>query len=154
MKRLVTLIISTLLISSLLCIPVAAAETNNHDGQLLVSESVDYIGNDTYYVERIYIPAIQPCGNTKTGTKTAQYVTGGTTIYAISVTGTFTYDGTSSDATSASYSIATYVEGATIKSGNAYTSGASAIATGSVSYIGVTLQKTVTLTCDKNGKLS
>lgn len=154
MKRFALLIVCVSLINCLFCIPGGAAEMDAQDGQILISETVEYIGNDTYYVERIFVPAIQPLVNTKTGTKTAQYIAGGTTIYTISVTGIFNYDGSTSEATSASYSIATYVEGATITSGNAYTSGASAIATGSVSYIGVTLQKTVTLTCDKDGKLS
>lgn len=154
MKRFIVLVICVLLVSSLLCLPAAAAELNEQNGQILISETVEYVGDNAYYVERIYIPSIQTYSNAKTGTKTAQYITGGTTIYTISVTGNFTYDGTSSNATSASYSIATYVEDATIKSGNAYISGASAIATGSVTYHGATLQKTVTLTCDKNGKLS
>lgn len=154
MKKYILLFVCVLLISNTLVISASATESDNQNDQILVSETVEYISDDLYYVERIYIPSIQPYGNTKTGTKTAACVSSGTTIFAISVTGNFTYDGTTSDATSASYSIATYVENAKIKSGNAYTSGSSAIATGSVSYLGITLQKTVTLTCDKNGNLS
>ncbi len=153
MKRLISLLICIILISSTLILPSAALELSETE-QVMISQTVENLGNGCYYIETIYIPSIQSYSSAKTGTKTAQYIASGTTIYTISVTGTFTYDGTTSDATSATCKIATYVDGATILSRNAYTSGASAIATGSVSYIGVTLQKTVTLTCDKNGNLS
>lgn len=153
MKKIFTLVLCITLSISILVLP-ASATTIAENEQIVVSQTVEDLGNGDYYIETIYVPAIQTFGSSKTGTKTAQFVSSGTTIYAISVTGVFTYDGVSSEATSASGSIATYVENATIKSRSAYTSGASAIATGSVSYLGLTLQKTVTLTCDKNGNLS
>lgn len=153
MKRMFVLILCVILSISILVLPVSA--TTIVEGEhIIISQTVEDLGNGYYYVETIYVPAIQTFGSSKTGTKTAQCISSGTTIYTISVTGIFTYDGVSSEATSASGSIATYVENATIKSRSAYTSGASAIATGSVSYLGLTLQKTVTLTCDKNGNLS
>lgn len=150
MKRFVLFIICLSLISSLFCMP-AAAEMN---GQILVSETIEQLGNGDYYVERIYMPAAQPYSNTRTGTKTAQYISGNTLIYSISVTGTFEYDGSTAKATKSSYAINTYVEGATITDGYSYVAGASAIAWGSVSYSGATLQKTVTLTCSKTGTLT
>lgn len=153
MKRLSSLLICCLLIGNIFALSVAAVESKDGE-QVIISQTVENMGNDCYYVETIYVPAIQPYANAKTGTKTAEYITSGTTIYTISVTGTFTYDGTTSDATSAAVSISTHVASASILSRNAYTSGASAVATGSVSYNGATLRKTVTLTCDKNGKLS
>lgn len=154
MKLFTKLLVCTLLISSMLIIPTAATEVDVLSDQIVVSQTVEYIGNDCYFIETIYVPSVQPYGNAKTGTKTSVCVSSGTSIFAISVTGTFTYDGTTSDATSASCSVVTYVENATITSRRAYTSGASACAFGSVSYNGATLQKTVTLTCDKNGNLS
>lgn len=153
MKRMYVLVLCIILSINILAFPVSATSVTE-DEQIIISQTVEDLGNGYYYIETIYVPAIQTFGNTKTGTKTAQCISSGTTIFTISVTGVFTYDGVSSEATSASGSIATYVENATIKSRSAYTSGASAIATGSVSYWGITLQKTVTLTCDKNGKLS
>ena len=153
MKRMFVLVLCIILSINILAFPVSATAVTE-DEQIIISQTVEDLGNGYYYIETIYVPAIQTFGNTKTGTKTAQCISSGTTIFTISVTGIFTYDGVSSEATSASGSIATYVENATIKSRSAYTSGASAIATGSVSYWGITLQKTVTLTCDKNGKLS
>lgn len=153
MKRMLSLLVCLILATSTLVFPVTAAGSTDNE-QIVVSQTIENLGNDCYFVETIYVPTVQPYGSQKTGTKTAQYIASGTTIYAISVTGTFTYDGTSSDATSAACKIVTYVENATISSRNAYTSGSSAVATGSVVYYGITLQKTVTLTCDKNGNLS
>lgn len=151
MKRFLSLILCILTLCSMMALPVAAAQSGD---QIPIAETIIQIDSDCYYVERIYVPAVQPYSNTKTGTKTAEYVQAGTVIYAISVTGNFTYDGSTAKATSASGSITKYVSDLTINSRSAYTSGASAIATSSVSYKGTTLQKTVTLTCDKNGNLS
>lgn len=153
MKRFFTLFICILICVNAIVLP-ATASGIPEDQQIMVSQTVEDLGNGYYYIETIYVPTVQTYGNAKTGTKVAQCINSGTTIFTVSVTGTFTYDGTTSDATSATCKIATYVASATILSRNAYTSGASAVATGSVSYNGATLQKTVTLTCDKNGNLS
>ena len=152
MKRILSMLLCVILVSGLVVFPASAEGTT--DDQIIISQSINYISDDSYYIETISVPSIQTYGNAKTGTKSAVFVSSGTAIFTISVTGTFSYDGSSSKATSASGSIATHVPNATISSRNAYTSGASAIATGSVVYYGITLQKTVTLTCDKNGNLS
>lgn len=150
MKRLLAIFVCFIIMISILAIPATAVENND----IIISQTVNYISDDCYYIETITVPSVQPFANSKTGTKSAVCVSSGTAIYTISVTGTFTYDGSTSTATSASGSISAHVEGVTLKSRNAYTSGSSAIATGSVVYYGITLQKTVTLTCDKNGNLS
>lgn len=154
MKHIVSILLCILLVCSSFTFPVSAVEDNSANEQIMISQTIEYIGNDCYYIETIYVPSVQPYGYTKTGTKTAAYVVAGTTIYSVSVTGTFYFDGSTSSATSASGSIATYVESAKIKSCDAHTSGNSAVATGSVTYYGITLQKTVTLSCDKDGNLS
>ena len=153
MKRFFVLLISCLLFINTLALPAAAIDDTSND-QLMVSQTIDYVGDGVYYIETIYVPSVQTYGNTKTGTKVAECISSGTTIYTVSVTGTFYYDGSTSEATSASAKIAAYVEGVTLNSKRAYTSGASACAFASVNYNGATLQKTVTLTCDKNGNLS
>lgn len=153
MKRVFSILICILLIGSTLILPATATEVIPND-DIVLSRTIDNLGNDCYYIETIYVPSIQSYGNTKTGTKVAEYIASGTTIFTISVTGIFTYDGSTSQATSASGSISAHVDGVTLNSRRAYTSGASACAYGSVTYNGATLQKTVTLTCDKNGNLS
>ncbi len=154
MKRFLSLLACILLVSGALMIPAAAAGGEAQNDQIMVHQTVEYVGDDCYYVETIYVPRAQLYSNTKAGTKTAAYIASGTTIFSVSVDGVFTYDGTTSSATSSHCTVATYVEGATITNHYAYLSGASACGFGSVSYIGVTLQKTVTLTCDKDGNLS
>ena len=151
MKRFSAMLVCLILMINMMAIPGFATEVPN---TIIISQTITRISDDSYYIETISVPTTQLYDNTKIGTKTAAFVVSGTTIFSISVTGTFSYDGTSSEATSASGSITAYVDGVTLKSRSAYTSGASAIATGSVTYVGITLQKTVTLTCDKNGNLS
>lgn len=152
MKRILAVLLCLLIVNSLIVFPVSATDVT--EGQIIISQNVHYIGDDCYYIETISVPSVQPYTNSKRGTKSAVFVSSGTAIFTISVTGTFDYDGFSAVATSATGSIATHVPDATIGSRSAYTSGASAIATGSVVYYGITLQKTVTLTCDKDGNLS
>lgn len=123
-------------------------------GMVLLSETITYIDESTYYIERIYVPEVCPYSNTRMGTKTIQGVYGGNVVFTLSVTGQFTYDGRTAKATSASGGINVHVAGASLNSKNAYTSGASAIASASVSYNGIAIYKTVTLTCDANGNLS
>lgn len=154
MKRFVSLLICLLLFVNISTFPAAATMVDNQPDMIMVSQTVEPIGNNCFYIETIYVPSVQPLSNTKTGTKTAVYVTSGISIFSVAVTGEFTYDGTKSKATSSLCTVATYVEDATIEGKNAYTSGASAYAFGSVSYHGATLQKTVVLTCDKDGKLT
>lgn len=152
MKRIIALLICFFILGSATAIPATAESPESQ--QIVVKQTVEDLGNGLLYVETIYIPAVQTFSSAKTGTKVAQCINGSTTIYTISVTGTFTYDGTTSDATSSTCNMATYVESAKILDCYSYTSGPSACAFGSVSYNGATLQKTVTLTCDKDGNLS
>lgn len=150
LKRTFIYFICIILLVCMLAIPASATGID----QQIISQNVIYISDDYYYIETITIPAVQPYGSTKTGTKTSVCVSSGTSIFTLTVTGTFTYDGSSSTATKATGSISTHVASATVNDRYAYTSGSSACAFASVSYNGATLQKTVTLTCDKNGNLS
>ena len=152
MKRVIAMLVCFFILGSTAAISAVAESPECQ--QIIVSQTVENLGNGVFFVETIYVPAVQTFSSAKTGTKVAQCINGGKTIYTVSVTGTFTYDGTTSEATSSTCDIATYVERAVILNGYAYTSGASACAFGSVSYDGATLQKTVTLTCDKDGNLS
>lgn len=153
MKKFATFLMCILLAACFVAMP-AAADANPNSNMVLLSENVIHIDESTFYIERIYIPEISPYSNVRTGTKTTQCVHNGSLVFAVSVTGQFTYDGVSARATSASGAVSRYVANASVSSSNAYTSGASAIASASVSYLGATLSRTVTLTCDANGNLS
>lgn len=135
-------------------LPETSTYSTQSDEMIAISQTTEYINESTYFVETIYVPTVQPYSNSKYGTKTATCYSSGTAIFSVSVTGTFTYDGTSATATSATKTVVGHVSSATLKSSSSYTSGASAIASATVTYNGATLQKTVTLTCDKNGNLS
>ena len=159
MKRAISAFICFALIGCVFTCPVkAAGHTDTYSMMdteyVIISQTVEDLGNDCYFIETIYIPCIQTYSNTRTGTKNSTFVVSGTSIFTISVTGTFSYDGSIAEAISASGSIAAHVDGVTLNSRRAYTSGASAVAACSVTYNRITIPKTVTLTCDKNGNLS
>lgn len=119
-----------------------------------VRQTVEYLDDGSYYVETVH-ESNSLARTGKSGTKTAQYHSAsGSLIYAVTVNGTFIYNGYGSSATSASATVSIYASNTSFNGKDAYTSGASAVATGSVISSGITLRKTVTLTCDKNGNLS
>lgn len=153
MKRFFLLAFCLLLVSNIFTLSTAATELDERN-QVIISQTVEDLGNGSFFIETIYVPSIQLYSSTKTGTKMAQFIYSGEPIFAVSVTGTFTYDGSTSDATSSLCEVVTYVEDAEIVSCVASTSGASAVGTGSVKYKRITIPKTVTLTCDKDGNLS
>ena len=83
----------------------------------------------------------------------------GTVLWTATVTGTFTYNGSTSSCTNASYSTQVYNSSWSEQSGTAYPSGNTAIADvvmmRKLLFIVVeTVPVTITLTCDKNGNVS
>lgn len=83
----------------------------------------------------------------------------GTILWTATVTGTFSYNGSTSSCTNASYDTQINNSSWSEQSGNAYPSGNSAIAdvvmARKLLFIVVeTVPVTITLTCDKNGNLS
>lgn len=150
-EKIVILLVCIFLAISSMANPVAA---DANPDVVLLCENVVHIDEDTFYIERIYVPGVSVYSNMRTGSKEVQYVYRGNLVFTLSVTGQFMYDGSSARATAASGDIIWHVSNVSLNSKNAYTSGASAIASASVSYLGTTLNKTVTLTCDANGNLS
>ena len=151
MKKLAALFVCVFILAGAL-LPRTSAE--DYPGMILIHESVEYVDEDTYFVERIYVPEVATHANTTSGTKSVKCVSGGTSIFLLTVTGQFTYDGSTAKATSAKGTISTYVPSATVTSRNAYTSGASAVASVSVSYSGATFSRIARLTCSADGVLS
>lgn len=150
MKRMLALFVCIVLLGSAVALPVSAAS----EDQIVISQTVENLGNGCFYVETISVPSIQPFSNSKVGSKTAMYIVSEQPIYSVTVTGTFTYDGTTATATSAEHSEAAYVSGVTLVDSFAYTFGAYACASATVEYQGVTLAKTVKLLCSRDGTLS
>ena len=149
MKRFFALISTAILLMFSLSVLAGAAETTDQ----LVSTSVEYLDNGDYIVTEVYRPAIQLYAGTN-GYATATYRnSAGSSIFSVTVYGTFTYNGSTSSATSASASVNIYVSNASFVSKNAYTSGASAYGTGTVRYNDSNCSVTARVSCDKNGNL-
>lgn len=117
---------------------------------------------DYYYEETIEIidEAMTRATNTKTAKKTSNFKNaGGTTLWSVTVTGTFTYNGSTSSCTKSEVSTKIYQSSWKISSSSSSKSGnkATAKATAKCYLDGTVIStnsKTVTLTCDKNRKLS
>ena len=118
---------------------------------------------EEYYYEEA-IEVIESSMTRATSTKTAKKAgshknASGTVLWSVTVTGTFTYNGTTSSCTKSVVSTSVSNFNWKISSSSSSKSGnkATATATAKCFYDGSmisTTSKTVTLTCDKNGNLS
>lgn len=134
--------------------------------------NVKALENTNTYIEETfddgsYIEIVIDEGNTNARTsitkkKTATYKgSDGTAYWSVTVTGTFNYNGTTSSCTSSSVSTANYSSTWKLSNKKASKSGATASASVTAKQyhsngttVLKTINKTVKLTCDKNGKLS
>lgn len=149
MKRVLSLILTFVLFISLFSLCSNAAEPTAQ----LLSQSVEHLDNGDYIVTEVYKPLLQPYSGTS-GYSTSTYKDAlGTNIFAVTVYGTFSYNGSTSSATGASAYVDIYNSSASFVSKNAYTSGSSAYAVGTVRYKGINTPMTTKLTCDRNGNL-
>ena len=83
----------------------------------------------------------------------------GNNVAMATLTGTFTFNGTSSSCTGASCDVTIYNDAWSTKSVNAYTSGSSTVAEVTLvrKFLFITVETknfTITLSCDRNGNLS
>lgn len=153
MKRQIVLLIVSILILSLFPVQVASA---GREAELL--EVVEY--EDGSYLE-ISVQSMQLRASGSV-TKTKNYIyhnTDGTSAWKISLTGSFTYTGSSATCTSSSCNVTIYDTNWYVISKSSSKSGNVAYGTASLGrkVLGVTVeQKTysLTLTCDKNGNVS
>lgn len=149
MKKVISLILCCVLFLSLSSILAFAAEPED----ILIKRSVELLDNGDFIVSEVYECAIQPRSG-KSGYASATYKNAnGTAIWKVTVDGSFTYDGTTSSATSATATVSIYNTNAKFVSKNAYTSGNTAIATGTVKYDLVQTTRSASVSCDKNGNL-
>ncbi len=126
-----------------------------------------------YYVEKIYteseheamgdggyhaVEAIQPVATTQSGQisgyKYVTYYSGtGEEVWRLELHGCFTYDGSSSTATSSTATVYPYSASAVTINDRSYISGSAAYGSAVVNYLGNITSKPVRLACDKNGNL-
>lgn len=150
MKKVMAVTLCLIMLFTLVSSPVSALEPED----ILVKRAVEVLENGDTVQTEVYECAVQPRSG-KSGYVTSTYVNAvGTTIWRLTVTGSFTYDGVSSRATSAEATV--YINNTTnakFVSKNAYTSGASAIGTATVTYNASHTTRSATVSCDKNGNL-
>lgn len=152
MKRLVVYFILTALLLSMLPFYGYA----NESGTVC---NVVYFEDGSYMVRELFVVQTRASG-TKTGSKVATYYTSdGTAEWKVTLTGTFSYTGTSAACTASNASVTIYNSNWYTISRNANKSGNAAISSVTMGYktLGITTNRetsNLTLTCDKNGNLS
>ena len=151
-RRYFSLLLSVVMLFALWAIPASAS-----DDKIVSSQRINF-EDGSYLIETVVeenATQITRATSTKSGYKNSTYYTAdNVAIYTVRVTGSFEYTGTSSKATSASATVYLNHASATYISKSAFCSGISAYATGSVSYSGKTLSRSVALSCSATGVLS
>lgn len=150
MKKFISIVLIFVIAVSCCSISVSAAE--NED--ILLSRNVEVLANGDSITIELYKNAIQPRAGIS-GHRTFTYRnSAGTTIWNLTVNGTFLYNyGVSSTATDSSAVVNIYSNKADFISKNAYTSGNTAVATATVAYDTVSTTRSVSVSCDKYGNL-
>lgn len=150
MKRLISML--TLIAMLILFAPIyASAEQNN--GETVYFEDGSYIVTTITEVQ-------SRAAKGKSGTKTSTYyVDDGTARWKVTLSGSFTYDGSSATCTSSSCSVIIYNNSWYTISKSASKSGNTAFGSATMGYkvLGITtnqVTRDISLTCDKDGNLS
>ena len=153
MKRCFSAILAILLLVCLLPCNTLAAEPTT------ANESIEYYADGSYLVTTI-TESVSRASGTKTQSKAQSYYDSSDNLeWKITLTGTFTYNGTSATCTSASCNVDVYASNWYLISKSASKSGntASSDVTMGQKLLGITISKpnyTMTLTCDKDGNFS
>ncbi len=150
MKKLLSiLLIATLIVG---CCSLSASAQEPQD--ILLSRTVEILDNGDSVVVELYKNAIQPRTGTSGHRTYTYYNSSGAQIWSVTVNGTFSYTyGVSSTATGASAVVNIYDSRASFQSKNAWTSGNTAWASGTVKYNGVQATRNAKISCDIYGNL-
>ena len=154
MKKLLTCILAVLCCCSIIMIPISASDTDIV--MVPVSTSRIELPDGGYIIEEIMqAPAIARATSYKSGSKTStRYTSDNHALFAVKVTGSFGYNGSTAWSTSSSATVSIYDSGVSYISKSSSYSSNYATATGTVEYLSMTISRTTTLYCDKNGNLS
>lgn len=153
MKRFFCAVLTLLMLACLLPRQTLAAEIS------ATGESTVYFKDGSYMVTTIEEISTRASG-TKTQSKARTYYGSDDEIkWKILLTGTFTYNGTSSTCTSSTCNVDVYASNWYVVSKSAEKSGneASCTVTMGQTFLGITISKpvhTLTITCDKDGNLT
>ena len=151
------LVIITLVVAMLLVVPMSAyaVPANTSISRTIVFEDGSYIIT-TISEEPSPRKTVALLASKKTGTKTIEYYSAGNTLeWDFSVTGTFTYDGITATAVSASASHNIFVSGWSCTNKSAWYSSNTAYASATFKYgILLTSNASISLSCSPSGTLS
>lgn len=151
MKKGISVLLCLILIFSVLSVSASAQEPED----ILLSREVEVLENGDQVVTEIYLSAVQPMTGISGNAKRTYRTASGKEMWAVIVKGTFNFTfGVSSEATSAEAIVELYDDGCKFVSKNAYTSGNTATATGTVNYYGSISNGSVSLSCSIYGNLS
>lgn len=153
MKRFLALFLAILCLSTMLILPVSAADACT--GETVSSVRID-LPDGGYIIEEVTVYKSAARATTVlTGDKTRiRYTGSGTALFAVTVSGTFKYTGSTSWATDSAATVTIYNSGVTYVSKSAFYAANHANATGNITYYGESDSLSVALYCDANGNLS
>ena len=155
-KRFIFIILNAVFAFTLICpiIPVSATQVSGN-----MSENVEFFPDGSYVVTEIHEEFSRhlpwAARQTKNGSKThTAYSKDGVKLGSLTVHGSFTYNGTTATAESASYSHTVDASGWSFSGGSSYCSGATATASGTFKCLFESKTLTVSLRCSASGVLS
>lgn len=149
-----TLALTLCLAALTLIIPAMAADGNDSP-QVIKFDDGSYVVITIEYDQPQGGAALFSSKFSKEGSKNYSYYDSSDELaWTFRVHGTFTYDGSSSEATDADYSYSIYDSDWSFVKGSASYSDATATATGSFKRLLIPNSVTLTLTCSPSGKLS
>ena len=155
MRKLIAILLCTVLMFSSFSIGVSAVETKS----VLISRSVETLETGEYIVTELYQTqrAFQPLteGREVQGNKSKSvYLPDGTLLWKLTVEGVFNcISGVSAKASSSNAVVRVYVSNVHFVSKSSSCSGNTATATGTASYNSVNRTETVSISCDVHGNL-
>ncbi len=152
MKRFISILTILVMTITAFCIPInASADTIT---------SIEYLDNGDYIETVIEDTGISASASTIiTKTKTSYYKnSSGSVLWSVSITATFSYNGTTSSCTSCYHSTTAPGSSWTIKSASHRKAGNTATATATATHTGTTgsqdYTRSVTIQCSKDGVIS
>ncbi len=150
-KTLVILLTLIMILSSIFCFPVSAASANT-----VTETSIEYLENGDYIETVLTYEEPSARATNKAGSKTKKYKSSSTgeVLWSVTVRCTFTYNGSVSACTSASYSTTCPGTYWSIKSASASRAGNTGTATATATYNSTTnYTMSVSLSCSTYGEL-
>lgn len=151
MRKILTILLA---LACLLNLAVPAAAASNTESQTV------YFEDGSYAVITLSTAPQTRAGNTVSGGKDWSYYDANDKLcWVVTLTGSFTYNGSSATCTSANIDATIYESGWSCSSKSAYASGSSAIGSATMvrKVLGVQVDSvpvSLKITCDKNGALS